>query len=222
LELSWEKIVLAALALVGTTVLTILVTRFVNWLLDRRSQLAIEVRVNEMFNAEKLGNSLRDSMKTVVKSWEDLEKLPLWSSDVYVKYFASEQYLRILITNCTPKKIAGLTLSIDTSGSVLMQIGSDGDLKKVEGRTPISLGDLQPNRTLMVNVLTCSLVSTSTSEAIQKLIVLSSDEHVRTRYKFPAPAHIEFRDRLRRNAVLIIFWSIFVLILSAGINLFVK
>jgi hypothetical protein len=91
LELSWEKIVLAALALVGTTVLTILVTRFVNWLLDRRSQLAIEVRVNEMFNAEKLGNSLRDSMKTVVKSWEDLEKLPLWSSDVYVKYFASEQ-----------------------------------------------------------------------------------------------------------------------------------
>jgi hypothetical protein len=63
-----------------------------------------------------------------------------------------------------------------------MQIGTDGDLKKVEGRTPMTRGDLQPKRTVTVNILTGSLVSTSTSEAIQKLVVLTSDEHVHIRY----------------------------------------
>ena len=72
MELSWEKIVLAALALVGTTVLTILVTRFVNWLLDRRSQLAIEVRVNEMFNADGLSPSLHPAMGRIRVAYEPI------------------------------------------------------------------------------------------------------------------------------------------------------
>ena len=146
LEITWQNVLLGALALIGTTALTILVTRVVNWLLDRRSRLISEVEVNEMFRAQKVANDLKDQMRAVVKSWEDLEKLPLWKYGVYSKFFASEQYLKVSITNSTPKKVAGLTFSLDVPGGDLIQVGSDGDLIELPGRTAVLLGDLQPKR----------------------------------------------------------------------------
>jgi len=71
LDLSWGKVVLGALAIAGTTALGILVTRLFNWLLDHRSQLIVEVRVNDAFKAQKMGFGLRDAMKEVVTNWED-------------------------------------------------------------------------------------------------------------------------------------------------------
>jgi hypothetical protein len=71
LEISWQNVVLGALAVAGTTALTILVTRLVNWALDQRSQLIVEVRVNDMINAKKVWNGLRDDIRSVVTKWED-------------------------------------------------------------------------------------------------------------------------------------------------------
>jgi hypothetical protein len=220
LEITWQNVLLGALALIGTTALTILVTRVVNWLLDRRSRLIIEVEVNEMFRAQKVANDLKDQMRAVVKSWEDLEKLPLWKYGVYSKFFASEQYLKVSITNSTPKKVAGLTFSLDVPGGDLIQVGSDGDLIELPGRTAVLLGDLQPKRSLLVNVLTSSLFSSSTMQVLRERIVITSDEHVRTRYKFPAPAHIQFRDKLRRLAVLNIVWVVFLICALTGFLVF--
>jgi hypothetical protein len=42
-------------------------------------------------------------------------------------------------------------------------------------------------------------------------IILSSDEHVRTRYTFPSPEHIEFRDKMRRLVILNTSWMVFVI-----------
>jgi hypothetical protein len=162
-----------------------------------------------MFNARKLRDNLRDATKAVVTTWEDREKLPLWSHDLYNEYFASDQFLKVLVTNGTPKKLTGLTLSIDSAGGFLMQVGTDGDLKQARGRTPLPLGDLQPKRTLLASVLTGNTFSTYTTRSIKQLVVLSCDEHVRIRYKFPAPEHIEFRNRLRRYVILNISWMVF-------------
>lgn len=71
MEISWQNVVLGALVVAGTTALTILVTRLVNWALDQRSQLIVEVRVNDMINAKKVWNGLRDDIRSVVTKWED-------------------------------------------------------------------------------------------------------------------------------------------------------
>jgi hypothetical protein len=71
LEISWQNVVLGALVVAGTTALTILVTRLVNWALDQRSQLIVDVRVNDMINAKKVWNGLRDDIRSVVTKWED-------------------------------------------------------------------------------------------------------------------------------------------------------
>ncbi len=210
MELSWQNVALGALGLVGTTALTILVTRFVNWALQRRSQLVVEIRVNEMFKARKLADSLKEEMRTAVKSWEEREKLPFWKNDIYTDFFRSEQYLKLSITNRTPKKISGLTMSLDSAGSSLIQIGIEGSLVEVPGRMAVPLGELQPKRTLGVDILTSNLFASVTAQALREHIVITSDEHVRTRYKFPSPPHIEFRDRMRRLAALNIVWIVFV------------
>ena len=212
LDLSWGKVVLAACALIGTTILTIVVTRLVNWLLDRRSQLVVEVRVNNAFKAQKLGFNLKDAVREVVTKWEDREKLPMWGYDLYTRYFATEQYVTMSVTNATQKKMAGLTLSIDSPGTYLVQIGSEGPLIEVEGKKPVPLGDLQPRRNLTVDILAGSLFPTFTTQSIQECLVLSSDEHMRTRYKFPVPGHIAFRDKMRRLTVFnIVAWMVILL-----------
>lgn len=210
MEITWQSVLLGALALVGTTVLTILITRLVNFLLERKSQLTVEIRVNEMFNAKRLADDLRADMRAAVTSREDYQKLPFWNYDKYCKFFAAEKYLKISITNGTAKKIAGLTLSLDHPVGGLIHIGgAEADIVDVPGRTAAALGDLQPKRSLEVNVLTSGLFASVTMQALRESIVITSDEHVRTHYKFPAPAHIEFRDRMRRLAALSILWTVF-------------
>jgi hypothetical protein len=211
LEITWQNVLLGALALVGTTALTILVTRLVNWLLERRSQLTVEIHVNEILNAKRLVDDLQADMKVVVPSWDDWRKLPFSSYDKYSKFFAQQKYLRLSITNGTSKKIAGLTLSFGGHIGGLVQIGgSEAEIVEVPGRGAVALGDLQPKRSVEVNILTSSLFATVTMLALREAIVITSDEHVRTCYKFPAPDHIEFRNRMRRLAARIILWIVFV------------
>jgi hypothetical protein len=216
LEISWRNLLLGALGIVGTTALTIVATWVVNWLLQRRSQLIVEIRVNEMFNAKKLGTNLRDATRVVAVKWEEREKLPLWSHDIYNRFFNTELYLKVLITNSTLKKIAGLSLFLDVPGTDLVQI-ADGPLIEQPGRTALPLGDLQPKRTLPVHILATNLFGAATIQGIQNRIVMSSDEHVRTTYRFPSPDHIAFRQKMRRSATLGIIWLTFLFSASIGV-----
>lgn len=208
----------AALGLIGTTTLAILVTRLVNWVLDRRSQLVVEVRVNDLFRATKLLNDLQEDIKKAVPKWEDREKLPFARRDKYREFFEQEKYLKLAVTNNTPKKLTGLTMSLDRAGSSMMQIGEGGDVVEIPGKMPTALADLQPGRTIHVDVLTHSFFPTATNQALQEAIVFTSDEHVRVRYKFPAPANIEFSMMLRRNAVYIILGAIIIACGLLGLN----
>lgn len=220
MDLTWQKFILGGLGLVATTVLTILITRLVNRLLNRRSLLIVEVRVNEVFKAQTIETGLKNAIRAVVKTVEEREKLPFWTYDIYTKYFASEQYLKLLITNSTPKKITGLSLSLASAGRNLVQIGSDGELVEVPGNSALLLGDLQPSRILAVNILASSLFPTYTVQALQKLIVLSSDEHVPTRYRFPAPDHIEYRSTMKRMTGLTVLWGVLSVGIGASVSMF--
>jgi hypothetical protein len=51
---------------------------------------------------------------------------------------------------------------------------------------------------------------------LKEAIVFSSDEHVRVRCRFPAPANVEFSTMLRRKAVYTIFFGIFCLCAAAA------
>src|SRR5579859_866164 len=107
-----------------------------------------------------------------------------------------------------PKKITGLTVSVNASMDSLIQIGEDGNIIDFPGKAPIALGDLQPRRKLVVNLLASSLLTYATS-TIKKAIVFSSDEHVRIAYRFPPPEHIEHRQRERRRFAYLLLWIVF-------------
>jgi hypothetical protein len=211
LDITWQNVLLAGAGVVGTTALTLLVKRFADWLSERRSQLLVEVEVNEMFKGERVANGMKELMEGAIPPsfpLEERKKLPFVSYDIYTRFFSCEKYTKVSITNATQKKIAGLTLSIDTPGSELAQIGEGGELSVVQGGTPLPLGDLQPKRKLVVSVLTSRLFTTATDQAIRERFLFSSDEHIRTRYVFPSPGHIAFRDKMRRTAQLAIMWLV--------------
>jgi hypothetical protein len=207
LDITLQNVLWAALGLAGTTALAILVTRLVNWVLDRRSALVVEVRANDVFNSKKLLNDLKEDTRSVVTNWQEQKQLPFDRYDKYTKFFVSEKYLKIAATNKTPKKLTGLTMSLYRGGDHMMQI-DEGDVVEIPGGTPAALVDLQPGRTININVLTRSQFPTYTNRAMREAIVFSSDEHVRVRYKFPAPANIEFNMMLWRNGVKIILGAI--------------
>jgi hypothetical protein len=192
--------------LAGTTTLGIMVTRLVNWVLDRRSALVVEIRVNDVFNSKRLLNDLKEDMRRVVPKWEERQKLPFYPGDKYEKVFDSEKYFKIAATNNTPEKLTELTMSLDRVGGHMMQIGEQ-DVVEIVGRTPAGLVDLQPGRTININVLTHSLFPTVTNQSIKEAIIFSSDEHVRVRYKFPAAANVEFSMMLRRRTVFLFLGS---------------
>jgi hypothetical protein len=112
LDITLQNVLWAALGLAGTTALAILVTRLVNWVLDRRSALVVEVRANDVFNSKKLLNDLKEDTRSVVTNWQEQKKLPFDRYDKYTKFFVSEKYLKIAATNKTPKKLTGLTMSL--------------------------------------------------------------------------------------------------------------
>jgi hypothetical protein len=207
--LNWPNVFLAALGLISTTALTILVTRFINWALDRRSQLIVLVQVNEVLRSPKLLTALKDEITSAVSNYEQRIKLPLYRHDKFSKFFETEQFIKLELTNKTSKKITGLTISTDTVATSLMQVGNDGEMVEFPGRTPTALGDLQPNRSIIVNVLVSSLFSTYTFDTIKKAVVFSSDEHVRKRYSFPAPKQIEFHQSQRRRLIYLVLWMLF-------------
>jgi hypothetical protein len=217
LDITLQNVLWAALGLAGTTALAILVTRLVNWVLDRRSALVVEVRANDVFNSKKLLNDLKEETRSVVTNWEEQKKLPFYRYDKYTRFFENEKYLKIAATNNTPKKLTGLTMSLAGVGDPMLQI-DEGDVVEIPGRTPAALVDLQPGRTININVLTRNF-PTYTNQAMREAIVFSSDEHVRVRYKFPAPANIEYNMILRRNGAKIIFGAIIFPIILFGVAL---
>lgn len=181
MEITWQNVVLGALAAGGTTALGILVTRLVNRVLDWRSQLIVEIRVNDMINVKNLWSDLRDQIRSVITKWEDREKLPIGFNDKIAEFFDSDCYLKLTITNNARKKLTGVTMSLDRVGTSMMQIGHSGNLVEIPGKTPTAIADLQPGRTITIDLLTRTLFSTATDQALKGAIVFSSDEHVRVR-----------------------------------------
>jgi hypothetical protein len=213
LEISWQNVFIGALALAGTTTLAIIVTRLVNWALDHRSQLIVEVRVNAMFNAKKLFRDVRDDVRKTIVSPKTLDSLELWEKlpfgfdGNFSNFFDNETYLQIALTNNTRKKLTGLTMSLDRVGSSMIQIGSDGEIIQIPGRVPSAIVDLQPGRTIKIDLLT-SFFPISTDGSLKKAIVFSSDEHVRVQYRFPPPDYVAFRLYMRRRLTYFILFNV--------------
>jgi hypothetical protein len=222
LEISWQNVVLGALAFAGTTTIGILVSRVVYWVLDHRSQLIVEIRVNAVFNAKRLFNEVRDDVRKNINNWEIWQKLPLGFDGKFSNFFDNEIYLQIALTNNTRKKLTGLTMSIDRMNRSMMQLGGDGDVIEIRGLGPHAIVDLQPGRTIKVDFLTGSLFPIWTDGSLKKAIVFSSDEHVRVRYKFPPPANVAFRLDTRRKLTYLITWNVVLLGVLVALFILIK
>jgi hypothetical protein len=99
-------------------------------------------------------------------------------------------------------------MSLDDLGTSMMQIGDEGDLVEIHGKTPTAIADLQPGRTIAINLVTGILFPTAADHALKEAIVFSSDEHVHVRYRFPAQENVAFRMKLWRNAAYIVIGNV--------------
>ncbi len=95
----------------------------------------------------------------------------------------------------------------------LVQI-NDGELKETKAEEPTALGDLQPGRTVTVNILMTSLFVVDSIRGIRRTFSISADELGRVAYQYPLPGHIKDR-RLNRFIMAMLWLSLCVTILAA-------
>lgn len=203
----------AALGIIATTLLTIIITKFANWLLQQTSQVIAEVSINEAFASQKILDDFRAQYVAAIReSKEPLKHLSFELIDGYRQYFTANKYIHIQVRNNTPKKLNGLSFSVD--GPALMQVG-DGPFLELSSKTPFVLGDLQPRRTLTLHVL-CSGFWVYSQKLAKQALVFSADEHVRVRYKFLLPPHVKGQVMKYMFFAAAAVWAVLLILLAAA------
>jgi len=180
------------LGIIGTTILTAVVGKLVSVAFERSANLIVTVAVNQAFKSPLLASEVREWRKKSM-SREEWNNEPFGIFDKYNDYFKSEVYVRLEVKNNSNKKLTGFSFSVHSISSGLMQIG-ESELIELTKNVPVTLGDLQPKRELVIHVLANSIWAHSIAQ-IKEAFVFSADELGRVKYKFPMPFYLELRLR---------------------------
>ncbi|MET4827829.1 hypothetical protein ABH972_005418 [Bradyrhizobium ottawaense] len=203
------SILWAALGIIATTALTILVTKAASSLLQRTSQVVAEVQINEAFVSQKIFDEFRAQHIAAYRNSKDPAQHSFDLFDKYRRYFTANKYVRIDVTNNTPKKLSGFSFSVESPA--MMQIG-ESDFVELSSNVPFSLGELQPRRTLILHVF-CSGFWVYSRALTKQALVFTSDDHIRVRYKFPLPEHIKRHVRNYMLYAATAVWVVFIILL---------
>jgi len=204
-----EKLTVAALGLAGA-VLAVPLIRLVNRLLDWRSQLLVEVMVNESPKSRALYDEIWEMRRKGMTLDERISE-PLTMFNRFDSYLNADTYIRVKLTNNMSKKLVNPTLVLSSVSSPIVQI-EDGEISEIV-KCPFLLPDLQPRRDLTIHIL-CTGFWARSAKDIRKALALSAEEEIRTRYRFPLPAVWKTRAERLGRVVFAMVWLLLVFLVS--------
>jgi hypothetical protein len=162
---------------IATPFVGAVITRFVAWLFERSSRLIVRVVVNERFSSPKAYAEV-EAMLRKVGAGGGWELLGPW-----YKYFSSNVYHHVSVKNNSTKTLKDLSICLHHPFDGLLQI-ADGSLIDLKFDVPVSLGNLQPRRSLELHVLTPTPVGFD-PRGVKRSLTFSAEELGRVAYKFP-------------------------------------
>jgi hypothetical protein len=196
LQPSTATLIAAGVSFVATVIFVPLITWFISWVREKRSQLLVTLTWNEAGRSKHLEDK---ATKLVTSSAEfkkaDFSDESKWGDvSLFRSFFSAESYMRFKILNNSRKKLANLTLH-DDSSSDLYQIGA-GEVKEVAKSQPIALGDLQPGREIELHLWSSSKIPVW-NESAKERFKFSADELDRIKIKEPMQTFLRQRYKYR-------------------------
>ncbi|MGY3355904.1 hypothetical protein ACVWZK_002567 [Bradyrhizobium sp. GM0.4] len=207
----------AGVTFTGSVVLVPLLTWLISWIREKRSQLLVILTWNEVKRNEQLTTVLTDLVTEGLYQKDRTEinaKLEIVA--LFRTYFNARSYMRFVVTNQSRRVLSNLTF-FDTKNFVDLYQIHDEEVRRTEKNRPVSLGDLQPGRTIDLHVWDSSSVPAYVENSAQRFR-FSADELDRVKMVEPLPAFIRRRFQFGvAKYITIVFWAVFVMVLLSGL-----
>lgn len=181
LQPSTATLIAAGITFAGTVVLVPLLNWLISWIREKRSQLLAILTWNEVKRNEQLTKVLTDLVTEGLYQKDRAEidaKLEIVA--LFRSYFSARSYMHFVVTNQSRRVLSNLTF-FDTKNFVDLYQVHDDEVRRTEKNRPVSLGDLQPGRTIDLHVWDSSSVPIYVDDSAQRF-KFSADEldHVKS------------------------------------------
>ncbi|UPT96297.1 hypothetical protein J4G48_0046015 [Bradyrhizobium barranii subsp. apii] len=216
LQPSTATLIAAGITFAGTVVLVPLLNWLISWIREKRSQLLVILNWNEVKRNEQLTKVLTDLVTEGLYQKDRAEidaKLEIVA--LFRTYFNARSYMHFVVTNQSRRVFSNLTF-FDTKNFVDLYQVHDDEVRRTEKNRPVSLGDLQPGRTIDLHVWDSSTVPIYVDDSAQRF-KFSADELDHVKMVEPLPPFMRRRYQLGvAKYVTIVFWAVFVMVLLSA------